>query len=71
MLMVAAKTLANYVKQDLLDVGRLYPDISELRSISVSIAREVAKKAQNMRITDITVKFIPAHVIGKIWNYAD
>ena len=43
----AAEGLAEMVSQSDLDVGRLYPPLSELRGISVKIATKVAEEAYN------------------------
>jgi malate dehydrogenase (oxaloacetate-decarboxylating)(NADP+) len=44
-MLIAAETLAKQVSQDRLDVGCLYPPLSEIRSISLKIAAEVAQNA--------------------------
>ena len=71
MLITAARALAHSVKQEFLDSGRLYPDIQDLRSISITIAREVAKKAVGSGIAEIIpkVRNFPAHIISRIWSY--
>jgi len=70
MLITAARTLARAVKQEDLDAGRLYPDVQDLRSISITISREVAKKAVGSNVAELTgIKMFPVHIISRIWNY--
>ena len=70
MLITAARALAHSVKQEFLDIGRLYPDIQDLRSISITIAREVAKKAVGSEVAEIRkIRNFPAHIISRIWSY--
>ena len=70
MLLTAARTLAGSVKQESLDMGQLYPDVRDLRSISITIAREVAKKAVGSGVSEMkSVRSYPAHIIGRIWNW--
>jgi len=45
MFYVAAKTLANEVSQTNLDQGRIFPPLSRIRQVSISIATEVARIA--------------------------
>jgi malic enzyme len=47
MFLLAAKTLAGFVGSDRLEVGALYPDQSELRSVSQAIAAGVVKYASH------------------------
>jgi malate dehydrogenase (oxaloacetate-decarboxylating)(NADP+) len=44
-MLIAAETLAKQVTQDRLDVGCVYPPLSEIRSVSAKIAVEVAETA--------------------------
>jgi len=70
MLITAAKALANSVPKEDLDMGRLYPDVSDLRKISITISREVAKKAVNSGVAEVAkVVNYPAYIIQRIWNY--
>jgi malate dehydrogenase (oxaloacetate-decarboxylating)(NADP+) len=48
MFLVAARTLAAQVSQRDLDVGRVYPPLSKIRSVSEEIAVEVAEVAYKM-----------------------
>lgn len=48
MFLVAARTLAGQVSQRDLDVGRVYPPLSKIRSVSEEIAVEVAEVAYKM-----------------------
>ena len=49
--LVAARTLANLVRQKDLDEGALYPPLQEIRKISLAIAVSVATKAYAMKLT--------------------
>lgn len=71
MLITAARTLAHSVKQEDLDMGRLYPNVQDLRSISITIAREVAKKAVGSNVAELRVRSFPVHIISRIWNYEE
>lgn len=39
------QTLANYVSENDLAIGRIYPSLAEVKEVSVAIAIEVAKMA--------------------------
>lgn len=45
MFLRAAQTLADYVSEDDLKLGRIYPSLSELREVSFKIAVDIAKTA--------------------------
>ncbi|XP_050562736.1 NADP-dependent malic enzyme-like isoform X3 [Spodoptera frugiperda] len=45
MFLTAARTLAHYVSEEDLAIGRIYPSLAELKEVSVNIAIEVAKMA--------------------------
>lgn len=42
---IILQTLANYVSEDDLALGRIYPSLAEVKEVSLSIAIEVAKLA--------------------------
>ena len=50
MFLLAAKTLAEFVGSERLEVGALYPDQSELRSVSQAIAAGVVKYASREKL---------------------
>jgi malate dehydrogenase (oxaloacetate-decarboxylating)(NADP+) len=50
MFLVAAKTLANSVTQNDLDMGALYPPLANIREISLRIATVVAGKAYELKL---------------------
>ncbi|KAM3966958.1 NADP-dependent malic enzyme-like [Aphomia sociella] len=66
--LTAAKTLAQYVSQSDLDVGRVYPSLKEIKDVSFSIAIEIAKTAYNNDLATIYPKpkdinaFIKSHI---------
>ncbi|XP_072950025.1 NADP-dependent malic enzyme-like isoform X2 [Epargyreus clarus] len=45
MFLTAARTLANFVSEEDLGIGRIYPPLSQVKNVSVSIAVEIAKMA--------------------------
>ena len=47
MLLAAAETLSGLVSQERLEVGAMYPNLQELRSISREIALAVARQARS------------------------
>lgn len=51
--LVAAKTLAELVKEDDINRGSLYPKLPEIRNISLEIAVSVAEKAVEFDLTQI------------------
>ncbi|XP_048477504.1 NADP-dependent malic enzyme isoform X7 [Plutella xylostella] len=51
MFLTAARTLANFVSEDDLAIGRIYPSLSHVKEVSVLIAIEVAKMAYDEGIT--------------------
>lgn len=68
MLLAAAKELAGKVTREELDQGRLFPEVKDLRQISVGVAREVAKAAvrSGAAIPERPIKNYAALVIGKL-----
>ena len=46
MILTASKSLANCVTEEEFDRGLLYPDISRIRAVSLEIARDVMRTAQ-------------------------
>ncbi|MGB2986033.1 MAG: NAD-dependent malic enzyme [Phycisphaerae bacterium] len=62
MFLVAARTLAQHVKQDRLDLGSLYPDQGELRDVSRTIACAVIREARRQNLG----RKIPDEAIDKM-----
>jgi len=52
MFLVAAKTLASLVEESDLELGRVYPPLGDIRTVSRSIAIEVAREAFDQGLTD-------------------
>ena len=50
--LTSARTLADQVSQELLDSGCLYPELTDIRDVSLKIAVAVAKRAFAMGLTD-------------------
>lgn len=53
MFLSAAKTLAQFVSFEDLEKGAVYPPLQEIREISADIAYAVAKKAYQLKLTDL------------------
>jgi malic enzyme len=67
--LAAARQLASLVPQDRLDVGAIYPDQAELRSVSFNIATAVVSELQRLGVG----RAIPKHSIadevgGAMWS---
>jgi len=68
MFLAAARTLARMITPERLDTGALYPDPSELRSISRAIAIEVVKVARDSGVgRNIRDDDIPTAVEESMW----
>jgi malate dehydrogenase (oxaloacetate-decarboxylating)(NADP+) len=63
---VAAETLSQLVTQENLDAGSVYPDLNEIRTISVKIGVAVANKAYELNLTD---KKRPKNIEKEVLNY--
>ncbi len=64
--LIAAKTLAEKVKQSDIDQGKLYPSLKELREISIEIAMAVIDKAREL---DLASEYIPSELREYIEDY--
>lgn len=53
MLLAGAKTLADMVTEDDIAVGAIYPPLSNIRSVSLSIATSVAEKAYQQELAQL------------------
>ncbi|KAJ2947521.1 hypothetical protein O0L34_g17310 [Tuta absoluta] len=71
MFLTAARTLANYVSESDLAMGRIYPSLSEVMDISVAIAIEVAKMAYDEGLASVypEPKDIPKHIANQMYNF--
>eukprot|EP00877_Chromochloris_zofingiensis_P007125 jgi/Chrzof1/2666/Cz11g24140.t1 len=70
MLVAAADAVASFVTEDQLKEGRLFPDIKDLRAVSVEVSSAVAKAAcdqGNCDMTDIPTD-IRAAVLQHMWQ---
>jgi malic enzyme len=69
MFAAAAHALAEQVDSPTLAAGMLYPPLTELRSISRSIAAAVAREARDSGVgTDATDAEIDERLDHEIWN---
>jgi malic enzyme len=62
--LAAARQLASLVPRDRLDVGAIYPDQAELRSVSFSIAKAVVSELQRLGVGRAIPKHSIADVVG-------
>ncbi|CAB3226626.1 unnamed protein product [Arctia plantaginis] len=71
MFLTAARTLANYVSEADLAIGRIYPSLSELKEVSIAIAIEVAKMAYDEGLASVypEPKDLAKHVNNQIYSY--
>ncbi|XP_068621580.1 NADP-dependent malic enzyme [Battus philenor] len=71
MFLTAARTLANYVSEADLSIGRIYPSLAEVKDVSLSIAIEVAKMAYDEGLASVypEPKDLAKHVENQMYNY--
>lgn len=71
MFLTAARTLANYVSEKDLSIGRIYPSLAEVKEVSVAIAIEVAKMAYDEGLASVypQPKDLAKHVENQMYNY--
>ncbi|XP_050665259.1 NADP-dependent malic enzyme [Leptidea sinapis] len=71
MFLTAARTLANYVSEADLALGRIYPSLSEVKDVSLAIAIEVAKMAYDEGLASVypEPKDLAKHVENQMYNY--
>ncbi|XP_030025871.1 NADP-dependent malic enzyme [Manduca sexta] len=71
MFLTAARTLANYVSEDDLSIGRIYPSLAEVKEVSVAIAIEVAKTAYDEGLASVypEPKDLTKHVQNQMYSY--
>ena len=68
MFLMAAETLADHVSSERLDVGALYPSVSDLRAISRAIAVRVAGEAIRVGLSPLPADTdVEALVDGAMW----
>jgi malic enzyme len=69
MFLTAGRQLANMVPQSRLEVGAIYPDQSELRSVAALIAeaviREVQSQSPGVELSDDSIETL---VSGAMWH---
>ncbi|XP_075975814.1 NADP-dependent malic enzyme b, mitochondrial [Anticarsia gemmatalis] len=71
MFLTAARTLAHYVSEEDLAIGRIYPSLAELKEVSVAIAIEVAKMAYDEGLASVypEPKDLKKHVHNQMYSY--
>lgn len=71
MFLTAAKTLANFVSDQDLELGRIYPSLSQVKEVSIAIAIEVALKSyeEGLASTYPVPKDLKQHVINQMYNF--
>ncbi|CAK1544125.1 unnamed protein product [Leptosia nina] len=74
MFLSAARTLANFVSEEDLNLGRIYPPLSDIRKVSYSIAIELCKMAYDKGIATVYPKpqdfkkFIESHIYNLAYH---
>lgn len=70
MLLAASRALADYVSEDAINDGLVYPDLGDLREISAHVATAVAEEAFNLGIAGIEQPKQPLleYVRGHMWH---
>ncbi|CAF4900836.1 unnamed protein product [Pieris macdunnoughi] len=71
MFLTAARTLANYVSESDLALGRIYPSLSEVKEVSLAIAIEVAKMAYDEGLASVypEPKDLSKHVSSMMYSF--
>ncbi|XP_048477503.1 NADP-dependent malic enzyme isoform X6 [Plutella xylostella] len=71
MFLTAARTLANFVSEDDLAIGRIYPSLSHVKEVSVLIAIEVAKMAYDEGLASFYPQpaDLTQHVKDQMYDY--
>ncbi|CAG9787154.1 unnamed protein product [Diatraea saccharalis] len=71
MFLTAAKTLADYVSEEDLALGRIYPSLAEVRDVSLAIAVNVAKMAYDEGLASLypEPKDLAQHVKNQMYNF--
>jgi malate dehydrogenase (oxaloacetate-decarboxylating)(NADP+) len=67
MILVASRSLANYVTEEELEMGRIYPELNKIRDISFHIANDVCKQSVKENLCGL--KEIPKDFTDLIKNY--
>lgn len=69
--LTAARTLADCVSQEDLDMGRIYPPLSEIKCISIQIATDIAKLAYIEGLASLypTPQDLRKHIEAQMYNY--
>ena len=71
MVLEAAYALAEYTINTYLQTGRIYPPVSELRQVSMRVARRVIEQAWREGVADNTAlaeSDLDAHIRARFWQ---
>jgi malate dehydrogenase (oxaloacetate-decarboxylating)(NADP+) len=77
MILTASESLASCVTEEEFDRGLLYPDVSRIRNVSLNIAREVIRTAQqdgvdgNKELRSLSDEELTSFVKSKMYNPND
>ncbi|XP_063370478.1 NADP-dependent malic enzyme [Cydia amplana] len=71
MFLTAARTLANFVSEEDLSLGRIYPPLSQVKEVSLQIAIEVSKMAYDEGLASLypEPKDLSKHVESQIYDF--
>ncbi|XP_013142174.1 PREDICTED: NADP-dependent malic enzyme-like [Papilio polytes] len=71
MFLTAAQTLANFVTEEDLSVGRLYPPLQQIQSVSLSIAVEVCKMCYTAKLASLYPRpqDLKCHIKSQLFNF--
>lgn len=71
MLYVAAEALANFVSQEELEEGKVFPHVSTIREVShrvaVAVAQEAVRDGQASKLTEAQIDNLEEHVSKKMY----
>jgi malic enzyme len=71
MLYVAAEALANFVTEEELSQGKVFPHISNIREVShrvaVAVAEQALREGQATKLNAAALEDLPKHIANKMY----